>query len=93
VETEHGLDSEAPADERAGNRQAQPKPPRHISTLPLSQKMKVGWHHKREPAVLLTCAAPEITLHLRGKVWGCSHVCLRKTTPFAALVMEASLDS
>ena len=34
METEHGLDSEAPANERAGNRQAQPKPPRHISTLP-----------------------------------------------------------
>ena len=35
METEHGLDSEAPANERAGNRQAQPKPPRHISTLPV----------------------------------------------------------
>jgi hypothetical protein len=33
VETEHGLDSEAPANERAGYRQAKPKPPRHISTL------------------------------------------------------------
>ena len=33
VETEHGWDSEAPANERAGYRQAKPKPPRHISTL------------------------------------------------------------
>jgi hypothetical protein len=36
VETGHGLDSEAPANERAGYRQAKPKPPRHISTPPLS---------------------------------------------------------
>ena len=34
VETEYGPDNEAPADERAGNRQARPNPPRHISTLP-----------------------------------------------------------
>ena len=34
VETEEGEPSEAPANETAGNRQAQPKPPRHISTLP-----------------------------------------------------------
>ena len=33
VETGHGLDNEAPANERAGNRQAEPKLPRHISTL------------------------------------------------------------
>jgi hypothetical protein len=33
VETEHGAASEAPADERAGNRYASPKPPRHLSTL------------------------------------------------------------
>ena len=32
VETGHGLDSEAPANERAGYRQAKPKLPRHIST-------------------------------------------------------------
>jgi hypothetical protein len=33
VETEHGEAIEAPADERAGNRQAAPNPPRHISTV------------------------------------------------------------
>ena len=35
METEYGQDNEAPADERAGNRQARPNPPRHISTLQL----------------------------------------------------------
>ena len=34
METEHGDAREAPADERAGNRHASPKPPRHISILP-----------------------------------------------------------
>ena len=34
LETEQGDAIEAPADERAGNRQAMPKPPRQISTLP-----------------------------------------------------------
>ncbi len=36
VETEHGSAREAPADERAGNGWAAPKPPRHISTLLLN---------------------------------------------------------
>jgi hypothetical protein len=35
VETEHGEDRRAPADERAGNSYASPEPPRHLSTLPL----------------------------------------------------------
>ena len=34
METGHGPASEAPADERAGNRWARPKLPRHLSTLP-----------------------------------------------------------
>src|SRR5262249_32812034 len=34
VETGHGGDRRAPADERAGNRYAPPKLPRHLSTLP-----------------------------------------------------------
>jgi hypothetical protein len=33
VKTEHGEDRRAPADERAGNCHASPKPPRHRSTL------------------------------------------------------------
>jgi len=33
VETEHGSASEAPENERSGNRYADPKPPRHPSTL------------------------------------------------------------
>ena len=33
AETEHGVTRKAPADERAGNRQAAPKPPRRIPTL------------------------------------------------------------
>jgi len=33
VETEHGGASEAPANKRAGNRYAEPKPLRHTSTL------------------------------------------------------------
>jgi hypothetical protein len=36
VETEHGEDRRAPADERAGNRYASPTLPRHLSTLPIS---------------------------------------------------------
>ena len=42
VETEHGVASEAPADERAGNRYATPKPPRHLSTLPLVRQPAQG---------------------------------------------------
>ena len=34
METEHVDVSEAPTDERVGNRQAEPKLPRHTSTLP-----------------------------------------------------------
>ena len=34
VETGHGSDREAPATERVGTRYAEPKPPRHTSTLP-----------------------------------------------------------
>ena len=52
VETEHGAASEAPAHERAGNRWAEPKPPRHISTLPNQIKAKLGLHETQSDVTI-----------------------------------------
>jgi len=68
VETGHGLDNEAPANERAGYRQAKPKPPRHISTLQalIFSALKVGGYFSGE--------IPHPVGDFKGKY--CSRVCV-----------------
>jgi hypothetical protein len=61
VETKHGKASEAPADERAGNRKALPKPPRHLSTLPFScPTAKKGFPAAALPSSLILDPAPAV---------------------------------
>ncbi len=43
VETGHGREIEAPANERAGYRWTRPKPPRHFSTLLRIGSNATGW--------------------------------------------------
>ena len=59
VETGHGLDSEAPANERAGYRQAKPKPPPHISTLQVDDLKGTGFSPYVKSSKINGALAPE----------------------------------
>ena len=61
VETEHGTAIEAPPDERGGNRQALPTPPRHISTLPALLLPVVAWGFAQPAVQSLRLLGKEIT--------------------------------